>query len=267
MPKPKTKAKSEITFNSCNFKPVTINAPLVSRVLSVVDLGLTEGLGDETKPGGMCVEAAVSFALGHETGDGPLCVNPNLRDFKIGLNDSCYFNNDKDRAQSLRRIAVAQLGTEKLTSKFDHEGLPISFVKQTFKYSKFSDLLQEVINVLVLEHNGKVKIEAVKNLSAKEKKFFKAAQVLLDENCDLMESIKSHLDIEDSNLSFIDNYEYSSDNYSNFINDFSSTLVEDKKFKTERAARDFLIEKAVQVLVKMKTPGSKFLYLTKKKGK
>ncbi len=58
----------------------------------------------------MCVEAAVCFALGEPHGDKPTCVSPVLRQFKIALNDKEWSSNAA-RAQGLRRIAVAQLGT------------------------------------------------------------------------------------------------------------------------------------------------------------
>ena len=86
-----------------------ITTQLASRVLEVVDAGLSSGLGEPT-PGMMCVEAAVCYAMGLPHGDEPTCVSPALRQLKIDLNDKEWSSN-ASRAKGLRRLAVAQLGT------------------------------------------------------------------------------------------------------------------------------------------------------------
>lgn len=80
------------------------------KVLKVVDAGLCYGKG-EPIPGQMCVEAAVCFALGEPFSDEPSCVSPTLRQLKINLNDKAWSSNQA-RAKGLRRIAIAQLGTK-----------------------------------------------------------------------------------------------------------------------------------------------------------
>jgi hypothetical protein len=91
-------------------KPVDkITRTAAQRVLAVVDAGLVNGLG-EAKPGLMCVEAAVCYALGLPHGDKPSCVSPALRNLKIKLNDSNW-SSDQARAKGLRRLALAQLGS------------------------------------------------------------------------------------------------------------------------------------------------------------
>ena len=80
------------------------------RVLEVVDAGLCKGLGFP-EPGEMCVEAAVSYALGLPHGDDPGCVNRAVRQFKIRLNDAMWSSNVA-RAKGLRALAVAQLGSK-----------------------------------------------------------------------------------------------------------------------------------------------------------
>ena len=79
------------------------------KVLEVVDAGLVSGLGIP-KPGYMCVEAAVNYALGLPHGDNPDCVAPSLRSLKIRLNDSSW-SSPAARAKGLRRLAIAQLGS------------------------------------------------------------------------------------------------------------------------------------------------------------
>ena len=68
-----------------------ITKNIAKKVLSIVDQGLSNGVG---KP----------------NGDNPSCVSPVLRSFKIALNDKGWSSNAA-RAKGLRRIAIAQLGT------------------------------------------------------------------------------------------------------------------------------------------------------------
>ena len=89
---------------------IEITETVARKVLSVVDAGLSSGLGNPT-PGNMCVEAAVCFALGLPHGDDPECVSPVLRSLKIRINDSTW-SSKAARAKGLRRLAVAQLGSK-----------------------------------------------------------------------------------------------------------------------------------------------------------
>lgn len=91
-------------------KHFRITKKLVMELTTTVDAGLCNGKGVR-KPGEMCVEAAVCYAMGLPHGDRPTCVAACVREFKIRLNDSRWSSN-KARAKGLRRIAVAQLGSE-----------------------------------------------------------------------------------------------------------------------------------------------------------
>lgn len=86
-----------------------ITKDIALKVLSVVDAGLSSGVGKPV-PGQMCVEAAVCYALGLPHGDDPQCVSRALRALKIRLNDSNW-SSDQARAKGLRRLSVAQLGS------------------------------------------------------------------------------------------------------------------------------------------------------------
>ena len=86
-----------------------VNRELAAKVLSIVDHGLSNGLGDPVE-GKMCVEAAVCFAMGLPHGDEPPCVSQAVRKLKIQLNDACWSSNEA-RAKGMRRLAIAQLGT------------------------------------------------------------------------------------------------------------------------------------------------------------
>jgi hypothetical protein len=70
-----------------------INEALVQKLLDTVDDGLTSGVG-EPVPGQMCVEAAISYALGEPHSDGPSCVEPAVREGKIRLNDAQWSSNE-----------------------------------------------------------------------------------------------------------------------------------------------------------------------------
>jgi len=87
-----------------------ITEPLVRKLLSMVDAGLVSGLGDPI-PGQMCVEAAISYALGEPHSDGPSCVDPVVRIAKIRLNDADW-SSARSRAKGMRRVAIAQLGSK-----------------------------------------------------------------------------------------------------------------------------------------------------------
>jgi len=89
---------------------LTLTKRHARKVLSVVDEGLCFGKG-VPEPGKMCVEAAVCFALGLPHSDEPPCVGKAVREFKIQLNDSSW-SSDKARAKGLRRLAIAQLGSD-----------------------------------------------------------------------------------------------------------------------------------------------------------
>jgi hypothetical protein len=87
----------------------TISLDIARKVLETVDAGLVCGVGKPV-PGQMCVEAAVCYAMGMPHGDNPSCVSDAVRAFKIRLNDSAW-SSDAARANGLRRIAIAQLGS------------------------------------------------------------------------------------------------------------------------------------------------------------
>ena len=82
----------------------------IDKLNALLDHGLVEGLGVPV-PGKMCVEAAVCAALGLPHGDDPGCVIGSLRRIKIRLNDCEVWDSKQSRAEGLRRLAIAQIGT------------------------------------------------------------------------------------------------------------------------------------------------------------
>ena len=94
---------------------MNITKKFVSKLLSVVDQGLVNGLGTPV-PGQMCVEAAVCYAQGLPHSDRPTCVGDAVRAFKIALNDADW-SSDAARAAGMRKLAVAQLGSDNIDQK------------------------------------------------------------------------------------------------------------------------------------------------------
>lgn len=86
------------------------------KVLGVVDAGLVRG-GGTAVPGRMCIENAVAYALGFEFNDQPKCVHPTVRSLKIMLNDDEAWSSNQARAQGMRKIAVAQIGSDKINER------------------------------------------------------------------------------------------------------------------------------------------------------
>lgn len=89
-----------------------LNEAVARKVLQTVDAGLVRGLGIQ-EPGKMCVEAAVCFALGLPHGDNPSCVGNVVRTFNLLLNDADW-SSPEARARGMRRLAIAQLGSDQI---------------------------------------------------------------------------------------------------------------------------------------------------------
>ena len=110
-----------------NAKPIILTKKHAKRVLEVVDAGLCSGVGIP-EPGNMCVEAAVCYALGLPHGDNPVCVGEAVRRYKITLNDAAWPSNAA-RAEGLREIAIAQLGSNEIDQKAFASGVVLRTIK------------------------------------------------------------------------------------------------------------------------------------------
>ena len=106
---------------------------LAQKVRDTVDAGLSKGMGNPI-PGQMCVEAAVNYAMGLPHGDTPSCVGRAVRDFKIALNDSDAWTSNAARAKGLRRVAIAQLGSDKLDQVEFSKALALDLAGQAVAY-------------------------------------------------------------------------------------------------------------------------------------
>jgi hypothetical protein len=107
------------------------------RVLGVLKKGIVNGLGNPI-PGQMCVEAAVSYAMGYEHSDKPRCVSDYISDLKIALNDRIWSSNFV-RARGLRRVAIAQLGSDEIEDSDFAEAFYRAFLRRLLPvYTKLS---------------------------------------------------------------------------------------------------------------------------------
>jgi len=88
-----------------------INKKLVNKINSLLDKGVTSGLSKDPKPGEMCVEQVICYALGEEITDRPSCVDEEVRWFVISLNDRNW-SSPSARAEGMRELSIAQLGSK-----------------------------------------------------------------------------------------------------------------------------------------------------------
>jgi hypothetical protein len=139
-----------------------INEELARKVLEVVDQGLVKGVGDP-KPGQMCVEAAVCYAMGLPHGDEPTCVGYAVRAFKIRLNDADW-SSDAARAKGMRQLAVAQLGSDEVDQ--------LAFVRE---------VTLETVRQIV-----PIALRAAASLNAKHKDALESAAVACEAATDLV---------------------------------------------------------------------------------
>lgn len=231
-----------------------LHPKFVKRMLSIVDEGLSEGEGDP-KPGEMCIEAAIGYAAGEKFGDEPTCVDSGLRDFKIIFNDNAPWDDEKDRAKGLRRLGVAQLGTKGHFSANMFHRLMREMVWKDYLQEEFEEIVADasysVDSTIFPESVGYgEKINFNKILEMNMKEFNKSCEGLLGGSVD--KELENFLVNED--WRFVNNCDGFWLDWSVFIESFFDRLVVDPHV---------FAEKVVQILIKMKTPGSKFLYLTK----
>ena len=205
-------------------KAVAITKQLCQNALCIIDRGLSNGIQSDGK---VCIEYAISIASGTpEDKDGPTCVHPSLRSFKINLNDGYIYDDEAHRAKVLRRIGIAQLGTNK----------GFSWVKFSKALTKWQDEFvanwneANVPKVAVTKTQRAIVLNALNTLDSDD--LSDAASVLEDLNSEAV----------------------------------SFTAADDLLSDYPEKIDDY-VEGIVQILKKMKTPGSKFLYLTEGKKK
>jgi hypothetical protein len=85
-----------------------IDKVLIDKIDGYFARGLCSGVGKKT--GQVCIEAALSLALGEGLNDKPTCVQAAVRRFSVALNDKNW-SSPVARATGMRRLALAQLGS------------------------------------------------------------------------------------------------------------------------------------------------------------
>lgn len=242
-----------------------ITKEIAAKVLETIDAGLSGGLG-EPVPGQMCVEAAVCFALGLEHGDDPKCVGPAIRNLKISLND-INWPTDKLRAKGLRRLGLIQLGSlgtvdEKaliykvaLWIANTHMKNYLATYPTNNGQRKVRDLVslfdKKIVNVKVLQK----KLNFIYNYMESE---FAYVDDFIDELKDVLECAD---DIQVNNERYDQNWSYSS--CGEKLSDILKLVWDNAKNNHEKL--DILnqyAEAVVQILIKLKAPGRKWLALT-----
>jgi hypothetical protein len=215
-------------------KRIVINKPLAMRVLEVVDKGLTEGEGNPV-PGQMCVEAAVSFACGLPHSDQPECVGSEVRAFKIELNDKPW-TSEKSRARGLREVAVAQLGTNTIDQeKFNYnltERLKSALLPMAVKQADIDGVQKKILDFFL------------ENINKASKGTISEWRSEMDDFCDR------------ASLGAVSTLVYSTS---------ATSLVQEMQeyFGGEHWLR-ICADACRDVLIEMKSPGAKYLYLCKK---
>lgn len=239
-----------------------ITKELAEKVLQVVDQGLIAGLGQPV-PGQMCVEAAVCYAMGLPHSDKPTCVDQYLSHLKIQLNDSRIWTSNKARAKGLRRLAIVQLGTKDcldihifLDLVLEHvikNMVPHAVSDEFFTKMGFSKALCEYFDLVDTEPFTKGVDGIGDSLS----------YVSLSESAitSVIQSLGAAIKVEHPlvKIEYLLSPVLSLVHYNRTINYIGSLL--DIANSREKLLSEFC-EAVVQILVKMGTPGSKFLYLT-----
>jgi len=148
-----------------------INQNLVNKIHSFLDKGVTPGLSKDPKPGSMCLEQIVSYALEEEINDKPSCVGKQVRWFVVSLND-CDWSSPSARAEGIRDLAIAQLGSDSLNQDEFRDKLRFAVITKLLP-SMFRDLGEEkwekeiksLEKVKVLEEARKAARDALSNIN------------------------------------------------------------------------------------------------------
>ena len=203
-----------------------INESLVTEILHLLSFGLTKGIGNPS-PGQMCVEALITQALGEEFSDNPSCVGSEVRKCKIELND-CDWPSNEARAEGMKKLAIAQLGSDTLNQEEFRQKLKLNSTKKILPY-------------IIQKHYEECKDEKLLEYKQKFEKLKK-----LDDN--LWKEFYYNYNYYYNHYYYYYYYDYNDYNYNyyygiDFLNLIADTIL--------------------QTLIEMKSPGCKYLYLCK----
>lgn len=239
-----------------------VTTSLVQKIAELADKGFTSGLGSP-QPGQMCVEAAVNYALGADHDDEPECVDGDIRNIKIDLNDNGSYKSNKDRGAALKRVAIAQLGSN---------GIDI----EKFYRELGNSLLSYVITRLEDEYTTKTPKGGVKSRLECELRNAEIAEFVrvldgtpvtkqnkldVEEVLELLSGEDDYGDRETkvrTDASAVRNVLVNQEFDAEKLLDF---LTDTKGLKSRNKATRILIDAVENALVACGTEGSKFLYL------
>ena len=213
---------------------MNINKTLANKVLETVDAGLTKGMGKPI-PGQMCVEAAVCFAMGLPHSDNPTCVGKAVRAFKIHLNDASWSSNVA-RATGMRKLAVAQLGSDKIDQVEFAKLVSIGTVNRLIP-----ELFQDIVKQYP-EHKDRFNNVAKRCKEASS----------LDEAREAADAANAAAANAAANAADYASY---AANAANYAANAAANAAADKYLAISA-------EIALEALIKLKSPGCEYLYLT-----
>ncbi len=218
-----------------------LSEELALKILKTVDRGLTVGEGVPL-PGRMCVEAAVCYALRMPHGDNPSCVGDDVRNLKIELNDQPDWGSKKARAEGLRKLAVAQLGSNKIDQgKFS----------DLFLLHVAQDVIPHILDLYLKDPQVKESGED-KHIPKLKERFSKAKTVggvnkIFQSKCFEWGYYTYLHVIENAYLC-------------NSVNGLIGLFVFRNKAQ-RKVALQLIADAALKALIKLKSPGCKWLYL------
>lgn len=251
-----------------------ISLGTVMKLLKTVDAGLCPGVGIPT-PGQMCVQAAVCYALGLPHGDDPECVGWAVRVLIISLNDGDWSSN-KARAKGLRKLTVAQLGSNAL----DQDQFVKLFALKTVQrlcpplFEELSKLVdyedRERMNsmgracasVESLQDEVPAIIEALEELRSCNPDFVR----LITVSSTLFQILKFSLNLDDSANHYYSNTRFieTSSAISNIL--LLSQLLSQALNLSLDEALTMMADTCLEVLIEMESPGCQWLGLCEVKS-
>ena len=241
-----------------------ITKQIADKVLKVVDAGLVSGLGSP-EPGKMCVEAAVCFALGLPHGDDPKCVGESVRRFKIRLNDAKW-SSDEARAHGLRKLAVAQLGSDAIDQaefrKLLAEGTIRRIVAVALRAAaKLNPKHADALEAAAVRCEVEGTREAAKNA--------RAASAYASADASDAAAASASASASASADAAASAYAYAAYASADAADAAAYASADDAASAVGGGARDAVLnissDVALQALIKLKSPGCAFLYLTEAK--
>ena len=226
-----------------------VTEKLAAKVLSVIDAGLVSGIG-EPVPGQMCVEAAVCYAMDLPHSDRPTCVSSALRELKIAINDKSW-SSDAARADGLRRLGIAQLGS---MGKLDDKDFLSRVATMTIKVF-VSNAMRSAASLSKTHKKELEEHAAVLELDPSIVNARAAQETATAAYAAYAASAAAYAAHAAANVA------YAADAAANAAYAAANVANADAYIERDSVLKEYC-ECVVQILIEMKAPGCEFLYLT-----